>query len=232
MRYRRPWFRNSLFFAVPGAALVTFVLAAIVLPVGSLGLGSEARDGLAGWARDLHDGFWRYGRQVVVHLSAPTGAHAQARLRCLRGEAEEALALYQRIGLAGPADREALWQLGAQLIVMGDYDRCERYVRAADRLLDSGGLRNNLAWHYVQTGQRTQQALDLALSSVADSRQPTNVDTLAWAYHRDGQLAVARNVAREVLAFPATGYGCSAYELGKAQESSRKLLALLGERTR
>ena len=56
------------------------------------------------------------------------------------------------------------------------------------------------------------------------------VDTLAWAYYRDGQYAVARGVARETLAF-SSGSGLSAENTERAKASSRRLLALLDKAT-
>jgi hypothetical protein len=154
--------------------------------------------------------------------------HLLARSLCRRGEAEQAVALYKRIGVTSLADHEALYQLSERLVVDANYDRCEWYARAADELLHGNILRNNLAWHYTQADIRQQQALDLALASVADGRDACNVDTLAWAYFRDGQPEVAASVARETLAF---GDGSpDPYDGPRAKESSRRLLGLMGRR--
>lgn len=227
MRYRRPAFTNPLTLLLPGLLVLGFALAAIVLPVGSNGLGRGVDGGLAGWARELHDGFWRVGHRLAT-CATGGGAHARARALCATGQAEAAIAAYKHCGVLTAADHNALFELAEALVVDGRYDVAEWYVREADRLMDSATLRNNLAWHYTQTNQRHQAALNLALASVADDREPFNIDTLAWAYYRDGQTALAAKVAQEVLDLPSSSWSYSAPQLRRGQESSRRLLKLLG----
>lgn len=226
---------RNLWLLVPGLAVSLFAVSAIVLPVGSDGLGAGigVRPGLAPtlarWARDIHDGFWRGGTaQVMLAHPVALGDRARAIQSCERGQAEQAVALYKRIGVATEDDRGALFGLAEYLITDGNYERCEWYVKQADHLLGGGTLRNNLAWHYSQTNQRLSQALDLALMSVAEDRDASNVDTLAWVYYRLGEFRLAKNIANETLAFHSSWLGdFGQWSEQAAKESSRKLLARL-----
>lgn len=233
-------FRQKFWPVVPGLVVAGFALAAIVLPVGSDGLGARVGNepGLvpasARWARDIHDGYWR-DRAAVADLTGgisfrtPLSSDRRRALElCWLGQAREAVALYQQIGVLLDVDREALYHLNARLICDADYDLCEWYAREADRLLGGASLRNNVAWHYTQTGIRQQQCLDLALSSVADSRSACNVDTLAWAYLNAGDRARARKVALETLEINEPYLSDLSLEQQQlAKDSSRRLLARL-----
>ncbi|MCC7493597.1 MAG: hypothetical protein IT204_14680 [Fimbriimonadaceae bacterium] len=222
---------NKRWLLLPGSSVLCFALASIVLPVGSAGLGARVGDqpglapALARWARDLHDGFHR-GRErpagpVFTYRAA---SHEGAELAA-RGLARETVAWYRSHGLNHESDREVLYDLFEHLLVNGQYDLAEWYVREADMLLGGGVLRNNLAWHYTQTGRRAPQALGLALSSVNDDRNACNVDTLAWAYFRAGHRETAERYARQTLQFATRGLGdFGAWEEHEAQESSRRLL--------
>lgn len=225
---------RHIWLLLPGLWTAAFAVTAIVCPVGSDGLGARLNNvpgpvpGLARLARDIHDGFWQPHAVRPGWAVSRDPERTRAQWLCYRGRAEEAVAAYQQLRVRTEDDRAALWQLADRLVIDGDYDRCEQYVRAADRLLGGGSLRNNLAWHFTQTDQRSRAALDLALSSVGDDRNACNVDTLAWAYYRNGELAVARSIARETLAFPS-GRTSWSYEEDEAKDSSRRLLKLLDD---
>lgn len=237
VRTRQGW------LLVPGTVILSFAVASILLPVGSDGLGAGLGHqpgfgpSLARWSRDLHDGFWCRPGLVLSRTAVPVrpaeGERALARQLCRRGEAEQAVAIYQRIGVVESADHDAVWELASWLILNGQYDRAERYAREADILVGGGTFRNNLAWHYTQTNQRPSQALALALSSVTANREACSVDTLAWAFYRNGRLADARQTARETLAFDDGGLApFLVYERQQAKDSSRRLLTLLDQPTR
>lgn len=229
---------KRLWLMAPGLAVLMFTIASIVLPVGSDGLGRTIRqDGSLGaatatWARDLHDGFWH--RQTAhptlmrPALRVEQDLHADARELCRKGMAKDAVQLYQRIGIASYADIDALWDLSGWLVTNGEYDLAEWYVREADILLGGGTLRNNLAWHYTQTNQRATQALNLALSSTTAERNACNVDTLAWAYYRNGMVDDARRTALETLTFSTSWLeSFGEWEETEAKRSSLELLELL-----
>lgn len=218
----------------PGTAVALFALAAIALPVGSNGLGqyasaqAGAAPALARWARDIHDGFWHNADAVAIDRH---DLRERAQVLCALGEAEEAVAIYRDLSRLTWQDRDALWTLADRLVIDGQYLRAEWYVRQADALLDGNMLRNNLAWHYTQTDQRAEAALDLALESVSAGRNACNVDTLAWAYWRNGELAEARATAHETLRFSGVGLGMVDFETEQAKESSRALLHILDAET-
>ncbi|MBI2300219.1 MAG: hypothetical protein HYU66_14950 [Armatimonadetes bacterium] len=242
----RSRFPTKLWLMAPGLAAAVFAVLAILLPVGSDGLGAYAGSepgvapALGRWARDIHDGFWRRpAAPLMLRFVTPgspaeesasrLGDHARARLLCHRGKAEEAVALYRKLGVLTPEDEAALFDLNDWLVVNGNYNRCEWYAKEADKLLGGGILRNNLAWHYTQVNRRAHQALDLALMSVAEDRNPCNVDTLAWAYFRNGKRDLAAKLARETLAFERPWFtDPSSWQEEAAQDSSRRLLGLLG----
>ncbi|NUQ00006.1 MAG: hypothetical protein HUU35_09135, partial [Armatimonadetes bacterium] len=181
----RPGSPRHLWLMAPGLAVVCFTLASIALPVGSDGLGAHLEQGscpassMAHWARDLHDGFWR---TAGANPAPPVSSRSIAQAFCAGGEAEQAIALYRRIGVRNEDDIASLCALAERLTLAGDWTRAEWYVREADMLLHGGMLRNNLAWHYTQTDQRPSQALALALSATLADRVAATVDTLAWAY--------------------------------------------------
>lgn len=205
----RPW------LLLPGAAAAVFALLAIALPVGSNGLGRNITEApglapsLARWATDIHDGFWSRrgegdGWTGWWLTEATLGDRLRARELCRRGEAEAAMALYERIGVA-TSDFDALNDLFQVLLLNGDYSRCEWFVRDADRLIGSGVFRNNLAWHYTQTDQRPAEALVLAEESVAAEPTACAIDTLAWAYFANDDVDRAIRTAHETLTYASDG---------------------------
>ena len=221
---------------LPGTAVALFAIASIVLPIGSAQVGAVdySRPGLAPslarFAQDIHDGFWSR-RAMAIDFVCPTfTADSEGLLYAQRGEAREAIAAFQETGLRSEQDRWALYDLLDRLIVDGKFDLAEWYVREADILLSGGGLRNNLAWHYTQVDMRPETALALALSSVTAEREAFNVDTLAWAYYRNGDLVHAIGAARQTLDFHRTWMSGENYDDVQSKESSRKLLAILSER--
>lgn len=223
----------------PGVAVCAFSLASIVLPVGSHGLGADLGDGggptLAArrWARDIHDGFWSRPTADAVRgtfsFHAPGSDERRRAVElCAAGRAREAVAIYDQIGALTATDQQALMDLAAHLLCDADYAECEWFAREGDRLLGGSRLRNNLAWFYTQRQMRPRAALDLALGSVADARNATNVDTLAWAYWNADDPERARLVATETLAFDETYLTTlSRHQQAQAQASSRELLTAL-----
>lgn len=220
----------------PGLAVVVFTLCSIALPVGHRDSGALYRrdpgvvGALARWAADLHDGFWQpTARPVLASVSAVRASRGAGVELCRRGLAEEAVRYYKAQRSLSLDDREALFNLLDYLIVNADYDRAEWYAREGDMLLHGGVLRNNLAWHYTQARIRPDMALALALSSVTSDRNPCAVDTLAWAYFRNGMYRDAVKTANETLAADRSwGSSLMGYEDEHAKQSSRKLLALIG----
>ncbi len=220
--------RKYAVLMAPGVFVALFALVSIALPVGSDGLGSAARTPLSVWARDIHDGFWTQASATLTGCSrymhestAVSQERAQARRYCRLGEGDRALAIYRRIGLSG--DDHYLWMLNDRLLQLRRWDEAERTAIGSDALSPGSPFRNNLAWHYTQENMRVAESLDLALAAVADGRTAYNVDTLAWAYYRDGQPEVARRVAGEAINFSGPWSGSDAESVA----SSQRLLALL-----
>lgn len=219
---------------VPGTVVALFAIASIVLPIGSAQVGrvpaGEAGGAvLARFAQDIHDGFWqrRGANMGCFEVSCQTIADDESEgLRyCRMGQAREAIAAFQTGGELDENERQALYDLLDRLVMDGKFDLAEWYVREADMLLHGGGLRNNLAWHYTQVDMRSETALALALSSVTAEREPFNVDTLAWAYYRNGDLQHAVEAANEAITMSVPNrFGWAAYDDAESRESSRRLL--------
>ena len=64
--------------------------------------------------------------------------------------------------------------------------------------------RNNLAWLYVEQQIVPQKAIELAQLAVKQApKKPIFLDTLAWAYFRDGQYHKAVRTFEQVLLVPS-----------------------------
>lgn len=234
-------FRRKFWPMVPGLAVAGFAIAAVILPVGSDGLGAHVSrapgvlPATARWARDIHDGFWRPKPHVTLvstrrnSFGSPlSNQRRRAQELCWLGRAREAVALYREIGVLTDSDRQALLGLGARLVYDADHDLSEWFAREGDRLLGGAILRNNLAWHYTQLGIRQHTALELAMQAVMENRTACNVDTLAWAQFGVGNRRAARETAEATLAIDdpwLTPLLREQQELAK--QSSRRLLDIL-----
>ncbi len=219
---------------MPGTAVALFAIASIMLPIGRAQVGpvADGRCGiapaLASFAQDIHDGFWSRRGVPLGCLADLAVADSEGLRYCRMGLAREAIAAFQTGGPLDPNERQGLYDLLDRLVMDGSFDLAEWFVREADMLLIGGGLRNNLAWHYTQVDIRPETALALALSSVTAERLPFNVDTLAWAYYRNGDLASAVATAQEAVTMSVPGRGgLAAYDDEASRESSRKLLRLM-----
>lgn len=236
MSYRASTSRRT-WLLVPGTAVAMFAIASIVMPVGRDQVGPVPpacgiAPALAQFAQDLHDGFWSrrsasrgmFGERLQAFVEPET----EGLRYCLMGQPREAIAAFQATGLRDENDRQGLYDLLDRLVVDGQYDLAEWYVREADILLGGGGLRNNLAWHYTQVEIRPETALALALSSVTAEREPYNVDTLAWAYYRNGDVRHAIESAHSAIGMEQPGrHGLGAWQDEESRESSRRLLRLI-----
>ena len=97
------------------------------------------------------------------------------------------------------------------------------YQRAVKKDPENGTWSNNLAWLYVEQQTNPQKTIELALNAVKQA--PTKkdfLDTLGWAYFRNGQYRKALRAFEQVIASPI-----ETEEELKAQESGWRGLAEL-----
>lgn len=246
---RRTRRSDRAWLLLPGLTVVIFTLVSIVCPIGSDQIGPLPRHwpGLmpaaARFAQDLHDGFWHSAVPVSGCDTARPfvggdrgfagGLSGTMDIDRDRACAQRALVAL-REGRLTPDDLfETLDRCLVRLCQGGSYDAAEAFAREVDRTLGSGTFRNNLAWYYTQDNRRVEQALALAQASVATQREPYNVDTLAWAYYRCGDLVQAVATAREVLDWPEGRGEVWGERVGpvdpEAAQSSQTLLETIGQ---
>ncbi len=92
------------------------------------------------------------------------------------------------------------------------------YQRAVDKDPENGTWSNNLAWLYVEQQINSQKTVELALNAVKQSPTEKNfLDTLGWAYLRDGQYRKSLRAFEQVI-----GSQIENEEESKAQESGWK----------
>ena len=92
------------------------------------------------------------------------------------------------------------------------------YHRAVKKDPENGKWSNNLAWLYVEQQTNPQKTVELALNAVRQAPKEKNfLDTLGWAYFRNGQYRKALRAFEQVVASPA-----ETEEELKAQESGWK----------
>ena len=77
------------------------------------------------------------------------------------------------------------------------------YQRAVKKDPENGTWSNNLAWLYVEQQSNPQKTVELALNAVRQAPKEKNfLDTLGWAYFRDGQYHKALRAFEQVVASP------------------------------
>ena len=92
------------------------------------------------------------------------------------------------------------------------------YQGAVNQDPENGTWSNNLAWFYVEQQINSQKTVELALNAVKQAPKEKNfLDTLGWAYLRDGQYRKALRAFEQVIASPINNE-----EELKAQESGWK----------
>ena len=99
------------------------------------------------------------------------------------------------------------------------------YQAAVKKDPENGTWSNNLAWLYVEQQINPQKTVELALNAVKQA--PTKkdfLDTLGWAYFRNGQYRKALRAFEQVVASPI-----AAEEELRAQESGWRGLAELAQ---
>ena len=97
------------------------------------------------------------------------------------------------------------------------------YQGAIKKDPENGTWNNNLAWLYVEQQTNPQKAVELALNAVKQAPTEKNfLDTLGWAYYRNGQYRKALRAFEQVVASPI-----ATEEDFKAQESGWKGIAEL-----
>ena len=90
------------------------------------------------------------------------------------------------------------------------------YQRAVKKDPENGTWSNNLAWLYVEQQTNPQKTVELALNAVKQTPTEKNfLDTLGWAYYRNGQYRKSLRAFEQVVARPI-----ETEEELKAQESA------------
>ena len=90
------------------------------------------------------------------------------------------------------------------------------YRRAVKKDPENGTWSNNLAWLYVEQQTNPQKTVELALNAVKQIPTEKNfLDTLGWAYYRNGQYRKSLRAFEQVVARPI-----ETEEELKAQESA------------
>ena len=95
-------------------------------------------------------------------------------------------------------------QLAPQEKKFWDHKLTDFYQGAVQKDPESATWSNNLAWLYVQQRIHPQKTVELALNAVRQAPTEKNfLDTLGWAYLRDGQYRKALRAFEQVVASPA-----------------------------
>jgi Flp pilus assembly protein TadD len=127
-----------------------------------------------------------------------------AHVRTAQGRNEEAVDLLRRRYAAAPHAEnlydlaEALDRAGHKTEARGAFAEFERKARAEMRGADNAN--RELIYYYADHAHRPAAALALARSEVSRRRDVQTVAAYAWALHRSGRAAEARNEMKEALA--------------------------------
>ncbi|MCA9243794.1 MAG: tetratricopeptide repeat protein [Phycisphaerales bacterium] len=136
-------------------------------------------------------------------------AYVMGWLRALAqaGRVDEALQIIENYRKAGKARAEDLLYL--RQMVLQSTDRLDLYEAAAELFVQIGShddnwreVCNNLAYHWVDRGERLAESTRLARRAVA--ADPTNsayVDTLGWVAYKTGDFDMAVHLIGRAVAF-------------------------------
>jgi tetratricopeptide (TPR) repeat protein len=127
----------------------------------------------------------------------------QAKLRQAQGRHAEALALLRQHVAAAPHPEnffylgEALKQQGLKTEAAAVFRQFETAARAESRSWDNAN--RELIFYYADHARRPAEALKLAQAEIARRQDVYTLDAYAWALHRNGQTAQARQASQRAL---------------------------------
>jgi tetratricopeptide (TPR) repeat protein len=109
------------------------------------------------------------------------------------GDLDDAEATARRLRAAAPDDPRGLYVLAQVLEARGDFDGAERALRDLLRRDPSDATAlNHLGYMFAERGQRLDEAVQLVQRALAeDPGNPAFLDSLGWAYYRQGKLDLA-----------------------------------------
>jgi Tfp pilus assembly protein PilF len=123
------------------------------------------------------------------------------------GRADEAIAIYRAELALAPGDPEVALDLGTLYQALGQPEAArEVYEEALRRSPRSPRIANNLGFLLVEAGREVERGTRLIEEAVALlPDDPDLLDSLGWAYHRQGRAREALAPLRRSLALDATG---------------------------
>jgi tetratricopeptide (TPR) repeat protein len=133
----------------------------------------------------------------------PAAVAGLARIRMLDGDLKTARLMLQA-ELAGAATTDLAIAIGDLSAGLGDASTADRYYQMAEqieRAAWSNGIRQPqvLARILSERPGRAAEAVSLAEEAARTRADIATLDTLAWAYYRNGQLAEAWQASRRAL---------------------------------
>ena len=152
---------------------------------------------------DLDEAREQFERGLVAVPDDPILLLGRARVYAARGEAEQAVATFERVVGARPLP-DYLIEYGFYLDSLGrsaDADEQFATVDAVQQLFEANGVRDDLTSAYV-AAERGKPA-DAVTFARAEWKQRQNIDSadaLGWALHRDGQDEEALKYATQATA--------------------------------
>jgi len=124
-----------------------------------------------------------------------------AQLQAARGQAANAIGVWEQWSKGHPGNAGALVILGSLEESRGDKRKAEDYYKKALQIVPTQPVAaNNLAYLMLQNGEN----VDVALTWAQTARQgmpdsPNSADTLAWAYYYKGTYGFARDLLEDAV---------------------------------
>lgn len=123
----------------------------------------------------------------------PRGLYLRAQLLVDAGQSKEALAAYRDLVKVAPDNQAIVYEYADLLEKSGQPQEAERTLRdlLAKDPLDANAL-NSLGYLLAERGERLDEAVDLVQRALkVEPGNPSFLDSLGWAYFRQGRLDLA-----------------------------------------
>ena len=139
------------------------------------------------------------------------------RTQAQMGHLDQTISTYSQWATADPGQPNAHVLLGLIYEERGDWKKAQDEYQMALNINENSGIAaNNLAYLLLEHGGEPAKAIGLAMTARRQlPNSPVAMDTLGWAYYRDGQFALAASTLESAAKFGPKSASVQ-YHLGSA----------------